>query len=287
VIYEWILPGKLAQAPMPRLSDIGEIARYFTGVVVLLEPSDIPPYYIDSLIGHGLDVLHVPVRDFHPIELLDLMEISLFIEKHVERGGAVLVHCMGGVGRSGMATASYLVFKGYSTYEAIMHVRSIVPGAVENHWQARMIGVYELLLRILRRTGMLDYIARRITATPVSILRHLSKVLQFHIELHDPLYVNAPCMDEGVRQALERYLSGERVVNEASGELCVPEALDYDYSGRVIALYIDTVDKPVITLLCDSDCSDIAEKASMCRGHVEELLGGRPVFNWGYYMDYA
>ncbi|MCY0867752.1 MAG: dual specificity protein phosphatase family protein [Desulfurococcus sp.] len=284
---KWILEGKLAQSPMPRLSDIPKLARRFTGIVVLAEASELPLHYLDTLAEHGLEVLHAPTRDFHPVELLDLLKVSIFIERHIEKGGSVLVHCIGGLGRSGVATASYLVFKGYTSYDAIRKVRSTIPGSIENPWQSRMVRTYEVLVNKLRELGLLDTIAEGVQRLERRIYRHASKVLQFHIELHDPLYIDEESMIRGLAKITRKYIIGEDRGDYANSELCLPEALDYDYSSRVVTLSIDTVDKPIITLLCDDDCSTTVRKAGECSRYVAEIMGGEPVFNWGYYTDYV
>lgn len=282
-----MIPGKLAQSPMPRLSDIPALTRYFTGVVALMDQHEAPLNYVESLASHGLDVLYIPTSDQHPVELLDLLKASLFIEHHVKSGGAVLVHCVGGLGRSGVVTASFLVFNGSTAYDAVMELRSIIPGALENPWQVKMVRTYEVFLNGLSELGLLRSVADWIKAADSRITRHLSKAIQFHIELHDPLHVNAPCMRQGLRRLITAYLSGKSIVSHIDEELCLPETLDYDYSGRVVTLYIDTVDKPVVTLLCDDDCSVITNKAMECRKHALELLGGDIVFKWDYYSNYV
>ncbi|ADV64913.1 protein-tyrosine phosphatase family protein [Desulfurococcus mucosus] len=287
--FKWVIPGKLAQSPMPRLSDIQGLARLFTGVVVLPEAREMHPYYLETLENHGIEALHIPTPDLHPVELLDLLRASFFIERHVGEGGAVLVHCVGGLGRSGVVTAAYLVFKGLSYYEAVARVRSAVPGSIENPWQARMVRTYEVLLKVLRDTGLLAEVAEGVGRVAARVARHASKVLQLHIELHDPLHVDDPYMKQGVKRAVEGYFSkGDGVRVEGPGdELCLPEALDHDYSGRVVTLQVDQVDKPLVTLLCRDNCSQIADRAAGCRDYVSRLLGGDPVFQWGYYLDYV
>ncbi|MEM0110184.1 MAG: dual specificity protein phosphatase family protein [Desulfurococcus sp.] len=286
--FQWVIPGKLAQSPMPRLSDIPALTRYFTGVVALMDQYEAPLNYVESLASHGLEVLYMPTRDQHPVELLDLLRASFFIEHHVKSGGAVLVHCVGGLGRSGVVTASFLVFNGLTAYDAVMELRSIIPGALENPWQVKMVRTYEVFLNSLSELGqLLRSVANWIKAVDFRIARHLSRVIQFHIELHDPLHVNTPCMRQGLMRLITTYLSGKSILSHIDEELCLPEALDYDYSGRVVTLYIDTVDKPVVTLLCDDDCSVITNKAMECRKHALELLGGDTVFKWDYYSNYV
>jgi protein-tyrosine phosphatase len=51
------------------------------------------------------------------------------------RGGKVCVHCMGGLGRSGIVAARLLVESGISSEQAILMVRAARPGAIETAGQ--------------------------------------------------------------------------------------------------------------------------------------------------------
>ncbi|MGC8953997.1 MAG: protein-tyrosine phosphatase family protein, partial [Desulfurococcus sp.] len=163
---------------MPRLSDIPALTRYFTGVVALMDQHDAPLNYVESLASHGLEVLYIPTRDQHPVELLDLLKATFFIEYHVKNGGAVLVHCVSGLGRSSVVTASFLVFNGLTAYDAVMELRSIIPGALENPWQVKMIRTYEVFLNSLSELGLLRSVADWIKVADTSITRQLSKAIQ-------------------------------------------------------------------------------------------------------------
>ncbi|MEM4482180.1 MAG: dual specificity protein phosphatase family protein, partial [Desulfurococcaceae archaeon] len=127
-MYTWIIEDKLAQSPLPAVSMLNSIAKVFTGVVVLPTANEVGPIYLDYLKSLGVDLLHIPTHDRFPVDLLDILRASAFIERQLEMGGKVLVHCYGGLGRSGLITASYLVFKGMSVQSALSHVRERIPG---------------------------------------------------------------------------------------------------------------------------------------------------------------
>lgn len=52
-------------------------------------------------------------------------------------GGSIVIHCRGGLGRTGMVAALLLVEQGVSPDEAILMVRSARPGAIET-WQQEL-----------------------------------------------------------------------------------------------------------------------------------------------------
>lgn len=297
-MYTWIIEGKLAQAPLPSKSMFKQLAEIFTGVIVLLAPHELPVLYIDYLKEAGLDVLHIPTPDHHPVELLDVLKASLFIEKHVTEGEAVLVHCYGGIGRSGQVTASYLVHKGYGVYEALLHVRSRVSGAVENRWQLQLLEDYYTL------TNNVDYIllnkfaeaVKELSETDKVSYKHLSKVLQFTIELYNGLGLSNVNVKKELHASMLHVhrdevveLLGKRTglaVEISEGLVEFSHFLDYKMDSKVVALYARTLDKPEITLLCSEPCEDVVNVAKDNLDKLTTLLGVKPILGWGIYLDY-
>lgn len=76
---------------------------------------------------------HFPIRDFGAPESLDARWPALARRLHaiLDGGGAVLLHCLGGKGRSGMVAMRLMTERGIPAPEALATVRSIRPGAVE------------------------------------------------------------------------------------------------------------------------------------------------------------
>jgi ADP-ribosyl-[dinitrogen reductase] hydrolase len=56
-------------------------------------------------------------------------------------GGRVLIHCRGGLGRTGMIAARLLVDGGVAPTEAIARTRAARPGAIETQEQERWVGL--------------------------------------------------------------------------------------------------------------------------------------------------
>jgi hypothetical protein len=55
------------------------------------------------------------------------------------RGERVVIHCLGGLGRSGTLTACVLRSRGLGPEEAMAAVRRVRPGAIENRRQERFV----------------------------------------------------------------------------------------------------------------------------------------------------
>ncbi len=91
--------------------------------------------------SRGLEVLNLPTRDHHPPSLEALHKGVVFIQQHIQNGGAVYVHCQLGEGRGPIMAAAYLVSQGMRPRDAVAHIerfrRLVRPNAKQLHQLAR------------------------------------------------------------------------------------------------------------------------------------------------------
>ncbi|HVH77488.1 MAG TPA: cyclin-dependent kinase inhibitor 3 family protein [Stellaceae bacterium] len=76
---------------------------------------------------HGMEWVHLPIRDVSvPGDRFEAQWLTAGAElrKVIRRGGSVLVHCRGGLGRAGMIAARLLVELGMEPEAAIKAVRN-------------------------------------------------------------------------------------------------------------------------------------------------------------------
>ncbi|WP_338603420.1 dual specificity protein phosphatase family protein [Sulfolobus tengchongensis] len=100
-------------------------------------------YYLSTLKSHGFKYLHVPIPDGGIPTDSQFITIMRWLLSEKEGN---LVHCIGGLGRTGTILASYLILiEGLDASSAIDEVRSVRPGAV---------GSYEQEMFLLRVEGM-------------------------------------------------------------------------------------------------------------------------------------
>jgi ADP-ribosyl-[dinitrogen reductase] hydrolase len=123
--------------------DIAAIRDWGADVVLtLVEPHELTLLDVEG-IGevvrrHGMTWLHLPIRDASvpdtTFERAWLHE-GRRLRTVLRRGGKVLVHCRGGLGRAGMIAARLLVEVGEAPSEAVRKVRAARPGAIETSGQ--------------------------------------------------------------------------------------------------------------------------------------------------------
>jgi len=105
-------------------------------IVTLLEEFEMVRYGIASLRREvcraGLESLWLPVPDMSvPPSLEATADLVGAVVERLSRGATVVVHCLGGLGRSGTLAACCLVARGKDPAEAVDLVRRARPGAVE------------------------------------------------------------------------------------------------------------------------------------------------------------
>ncbi|MBL9053152.1 MAG: dual specificity protein phosphatase family protein, partial [Tabrizicola sp.] len=88
----------------------------------------------DDLARSGIQWLHLPIADFGaPGTATEALwpEASAKAREVLAQGEKVLIHCMGGCGRSGMAALRLMVEAGEEPVAALTRLRAVRPCAVE------------------------------------------------------------------------------------------------------------------------------------------------------------
>ncbi len=129
--------------------------EYGVGVLVSLmerdEYSDLQiPELFQKAEQQGMAVLYLPIPDYGVPNASEDDDYRPFIEDiadRIEEGETVIVHCRGGLGRSGMVAASVLVALGHSAEDALGTVRGAREGAVETPDQEDRVRWFEMELQ--------------------------------------------------------------------------------------------------------------------------------------------
>jgi protein-tyrosine phosphatase len=148
--------GRLALSPLPGLpmverslpADLETLQRQgVQQVVCLLEDHEFAQWGVADLLAAyhnaGFSVRRDPIRD-HSVGSIDAMrETVSWLSETLDGGGSVLVHCVGGLGRSGIVVACYLVAAGLSAEDAIAEVRRTrSPFAIETAEQEEFVRLF-------------------------------------------------------------------------------------------------------------------------------------------------
>lgn len=125
--------------------DLGRLRGHHAAdvLVSLLEPDEVDLLEIPELLARaraiGFDVRHYPIIDKwvpRSEEGNTFDALVSGIREAVDDGRRVVVHCRGGIGRSGLVAASVVGTYGVSGADAIARVRRVQPAAVETRLQA-------------------------------------------------------------------------------------------------------------------------------------------------------
>jgi protein-tyrosine phosphatase len=115
-------------------------------VVTLMEDFEFAmlgiPDFPSVMAAQSFEWLHLEIRDADVPDHRFESAWPLAREKLLavlERGGRVLVHCRGGLGRTGLMVARLLVEQGMAAEEAIRLTRSVRQGAIETKAQERHV----------------------------------------------------------------------------------------------------------------------------------------------------
>ena len=93
--------------------------------------------------NHGLQFLKFPIQDGGaPHSVSQAIASVAQILELLRTEGTVVVHCMGGLGRTGLVVASCLTTVGHDARHAIAMVRATRPGAIENSTQEDFVAEF-------------------------------------------------------------------------------------------------------------------------------------------------
>lgn len=111
-------------------------------VVTLVTPAELLDLKVahlgDQVRSRGMQWLHLPIEDVStPMGAWELewRAQRAVVHAALDRGGRVLVHCKGGLGRAGMISGRILIERGVPPQAAVDAVRAARPGAIETQAQ--------------------------------------------------------------------------------------------------------------------------------------------------------
>lgn len=139
-----ILPGRtdrrrvLAQ-DLQNLKDQG-----VSHIVSLITAAEMEAYGVpnlrEAIAAAGFAAYHLPIVDQGTASDEDMQAALQWVQQALDQQGQVVVHCVGGLGRSGMLAASFLRQRGLPAHQALAEVRAVrSPRAVETAVQEAFV----------------------------------------------------------------------------------------------------------------------------------------------------
>ena len=151
--FHWIVPGKLAGCPAPGVSspidyDLSLLKR--SGITHLITLTETDLEHV-ALRRHHITNTHLPIFDREAPSVAQTHMLLVRMQRMIEAGEVLAVHCKAGLGRTGTILAAWLIREGGLTAEiSIARLRKIEPGYVQNLEQENFLHSYEA--DIIRRT---------------------------------------------------------------------------------------------------------------------------------------
>ena len=144
--FHWIVPGKLAGCPAPGNSapidyDLNLLVRAGITHLVTLTEKDIDQ---GALSRHILTNTHLPIFDREAPSIGQTHMLLVRMQKLIEAGEVLAIHCKAGLGRTGTILASWLIREGGLTAAVSMaRLRKIEPGYIQSSKQEDFLHRYE------------------------------------------------------------------------------------------------------------------------------------------------
>jgi atypical dual specificity phosphatase len=144
--FNWIVPGRLAGCPAPGVCapidyDMDMLVKVGITRLITLTEQDLDQ---DVLHRHDLSNIHLPILDHEAPSIGQTHMLLVRLQKMLEAGEVVAVHCKAGLGRTGTILAAWLIRDGgLSADGAIMKLRRIEPGFIQSSIQEEFLHRYE------------------------------------------------------------------------------------------------------------------------------------------------
>jgi atypical dual specificity phosphatase len=128
--FYWLEEGILAGSAYP--GTCLDWLYHYQGIRAIISLERLQPQDLETAKQLGFQLVTVPIPDFTPGSLVQREQVLTAIDTFKKIGLPTLVHCQGGLGRTGMILALYLVqFNGVHPQDSITKIRTICPGSIE------------------------------------------------------------------------------------------------------------------------------------------------------------
>ena len=147
--FVWLVKGRLAGTPRPGVvndleADLDALVR--VGVTRLLTLLEEPLECEELLIERGIESVHVPIDDMCAPTSVQAVGFCQQIDRWLEEGQVIAVHCHAGHGRTGTALAAWKIWQGSSASNAVDELRKLERRWIQSREQADFLEDFEQFL---------------------------------------------------------------------------------------------------------------------------------------------
>ena len=142
--FSWVIENKLAGSGIPTsIDEVQWIIEQGVKSIVTIREEPLADNWIKDV-----NYLYVMSNDMGVPEFNDLIHAVDFIHRRITNNEPVLVHCLAGMGRTGVVLACYLVkYQNMSADEATQKIREERPGSIQSYPQEEIIFRFEKSLQ--------------------------------------------------------------------------------------------------------------------------------------------
>ena len=142
--FSWVIENKLAGSGIPTsIDEVQWTIEQGVKSIVTIREEPLADNWIKDV-----NYLHVMSNDMGVPEFNDLTHAVDFIHRRITNNEPVLVHCLAGMGRTGVVLACYLVkYQNMSADEATKKIREERPGSIQSYSQEEIIFRFEKSLQ--------------------------------------------------------------------------------------------------------------------------------------------
>jgi len=142
--FSWVIENKLAGSGIPTsIDEVQWTIEQGVKSIVTIREEPLADNWIKDV-----NYLHVMSNDMGVPEFNDLTHAIDFIHRRITNNEPVLVHCLAGMGRTGVVLACYLVkYQNMSADEATQKIREERPGSIQSYSQEEIIFRFEKSLQ--------------------------------------------------------------------------------------------------------------------------------------------
>ncbi|MDO5609377.1 MAG: ATP-binding cassette domain-containing protein [Pseudomonadota bacterium] len=161
----WVFPQLLGGMSRPGMvcaldEQLQSLHQQGTRVLINLEERNF--YRYQPIQAYGIDVHHFPIPDMAAPTFAQAVDICRLAEPLINANHGVVMHCRGGLGRTGTALASILIWYGETAQNAITIIRDKEPKAIQSNAQLNFLQDFADRIRGWRPTPAGSNLARSI-----------------------------------------------------------------------------------------------------------------------------